>query len=158
MFKFFHSSNSSSSSSVNSGGGGAADSSSNMGSLRELQQALLQKESDLKMKDSRISVLEQELKKKDDIIKNLNRELDKCRSVLQPTTPTAGSGSTSSGSEKSSPAAATAAAATPVAAVSAAVKIPTRQRLQGISAEPQSMAKQQNMANNPLPRHSKSGK
>lgn len=110
------------------------------------------------MKDSRISVLEQELKKKDDIIKNLNRELDKCRSVLQPTTPTAGSGSTSSGSEKSSPAAATAAAATPVAAVSAAVKIPTRQRLQGISAEPQSMAKQQNMANNPLPRHSKSGK
>jgi len=148
MFKFFHSSNSSSSSSVNSGGG-AADSTSNMGNLRELQQALLQKESDLKMRDSRISVLEQELKKKDDIIKNLNRELDKCRSVLQPTTPTGGS-------DKSSPAAA---AAAPVAAAAAsAVKNPTRQRLQGISAEPQSMAKQQNMAANPLKRHSKSGR
>ena len=145
MFKFFHSSNSSSSSSVNSGGGGA-DNNSSMGSVRELQAALLQKDSDLKMRDSRISVLEQELRKKDDIIKGLNRELDKCKSVLQPTTPT---------SEKG---ASPAAAATPTPA-STVAKTATRQRLQGISAEPQrNPAEQGQKGAAPLKRHSKSGR
>ena len=134
MFKFFHSSNSSTSGSAAStsspggSGSGSGDSNINMGSLRDLQQALQQKDSEIKMRDSRISVLEQELKKKDETIRNLNRELDKYRSVLQPTTT-----STSS-------------------------TIKTRQRLQGISAEPQSLTKSQALNAAPLKRHSKSSK
>ncbi|XP_057314488.1 cGMP-dependent protein kinase 1-like isoform X2 [Hydractinia symbiolongicarpus] len=99
-----------------------------MGSLKDLQQALQQKDNEIKTKDSRISILEQELKKKDETIRNLNRELDKYRSVLQPTTTT-----------------------------TAANK--TRQRLQGISAEPQSiLAKSQALNAQQLKRHSKSSK
>ncbi|XP_057314487.1 cGMP-dependent protein kinase 1-like isoform X1 [Hydractinia symbiolongicarpus] len=131
MFKFFHhSSSSSSSGSVTSGGGGggSGDSNTAMGSLKDLQQALQQKDNEIKTKDSRISILEQELKKKDETIRNLNRELDKYRSVLQPTTTT-----------------------------TAANK--TRQRLQGISAEPQSiLAKSQALNAQQLKRHSKSSK
>ena len=44
---------------------------------RELQQALAQKDSDLKLRDDKVAILEQESKRKDDIIKNLNKELDK---------------------------------------------------------------------------------
>lgn len=130
---------------MNASGGSGADSNSNMGSLRELQAALAQKENDLQKRDSRIAVLEQEIRKKDDIIKNLNRELDKCRSVLQPTTPTGGT----TGAIAGSPSASSVASA-------ANNKNPTRQRLQGISAEP---AKQnaEGMAI-PLKRHSKTGR
>lgn len=98
-----------------------------MGSLKDLQQALQQKDNEIKAKDSRISILEQEVKKKDETIRNLNRELDKYRSVLQPTTTTTAS--------------------------------KTRQRLQGISAEPQSiLAKSQALNAQQLKRHSKSSK
>lgn len=130
MFKFFHhSSSSSSSGSVTSGGGGggSGDNNTAMGSLKDLQQALQQKDNEIKAKDSRISILEQEVKKKDETIRNLNRELDKYRSVLQPTTTTTAS--------------------------------KTRQRLQGISAEPQSiLAKSQALNAQQLKRHSKSSK
>lgn len=131
MFKFFHNSNSSTSSSVTSGGGGDSSNIASMGSTKDLQQALHQRDTDIKMKDSRISMLEQELKKKDETIRNLNRELDKYRSVLQPTTPTA---TTTTGGKA------------------------VRQRLQGISAEPQSLSKSQALAAHPLKRHSKSSK
>lgn len=128
MFKFFHHSNSSSSGSVqNSAASGGDSSNTNMGSLRQLEQALLQKDNEIKKRDSRIAILEQELKKKDESIKNLNRELDKYRSVLNPGQKDGG----------------------------AAGK--TRQRLQGISAEPaQSKAQAQTAV--PLKRHSKSSK
>ncbi|XP_066927301.1 cGMP-dependent protein kinase 1-like [Clytia hemisphaerica] len=131
MFKFFHNSNSSSSSSVqNSTAGGGGDSNnSNMGSLRQLEQALLQKDNEIKKRDSRIAILEQELKKKDETIRNLNRELDKYRSVLNP-------------GQKDGAVAAS----------------KTRQRMQGISAEPQSLSKTQALAAAPLKRHSKSSK
>lgn len=99
-----------------------------MGSLRQLEQALLQKDNEIKKRDSRIAILEQELKKKDETIRNLNRELDKYRSVLQPTTQKDGAGGK------------------------------TRQRLQGISAEPQSLSKSQALSSQPLKRHSKSTK
>ena len=59
---------------------------SKMGSLRELQHALQEKNSELKMRDSRIIALEQELRRRDDIIRRLESELDKYRSVLQPAT------------------------------------------------------------------------
>lgn len=55
-----------------------------MGSLRELQQALQDKTDEVKIKNSRINVLEQELRRKDDQIRKLESELDKYRSVLQP--------------------------------------------------------------------------
>ncbi|XP_073241495.1 cGMP-dependent protein kinase 1-like isoform X5 [Porites lutea] len=55
-----------------------------MGSLRELQQALQEKNTEMKMKDSRILALEQELKRRNEIIRRLESELDKYRSVLQP--------------------------------------------------------------------------
>lgn len=55
-----------------------------MGSVRELQQALNDKENEAKMKDNRIYVLEQELRRKDEQIRKLESELDKYRSVLQP--------------------------------------------------------------------------
>lgn len=96
-----------------------------MGSLRQLEQALTQKDVEIKKRDSRIAILEQELKKKDESIRNLNRELDKYRSVLQPTA------QKDSGGSK------------------------TRQRLQGISAEPQSKSQ---ASSQPLKRHSKSTK
>lgn len=99
-----------------------------MGSLRQLEQALLQKDNEIKKRDSRIAILEQELKKKDESIKNLNRELDKYRSVLNP-------GQTDAGAANK-----------------------TRQRLQGISAEPQSASKTQALAGATLKRHSKSSK
>ena len=57
-----------------------------MGSLRELQHALKEKNDELKMKDSRIISLEQELRRRDDTIRRLESELDKYRSVLQPAT------------------------------------------------------------------------
>ena len=104
-------------------------------SVKELQLALQDRNNeiklranDLKMKDSRIHILEQELKRKDDAIEKLTRELDKYRSVLQPTTSTA----------------------------AVAVKT-TRQRMQGISAEPQS-SKSAQQASQPLKRHPKSSK
>lgn len=100
-----------------------------MGSLRQLEQALTQKDNEIKKRDSRIAILEHELKKKDETIRNLNRELDKYRSVLQPTTHKDGG---------------------------AAGK--TRQRLQGISAEPQSLSKSQALSSQPLKRHSKSSR
>jgi len=68
------------------------------------------------------------LKKKDETIRNLNRELDKYRSVLNPQQKDSNAGSK------------------------------TRQRLQGISAEPQSQSKTQALAAAPLKRHSKSSK
>jgi len=102
-------------------------------SVKELQLALQDRTnelklraSDLKMKDSRISVLEQELKKKDDLIEKLTRELDKYKSILQPPT--------SSSATKT-----------------------TRQRMLGISAEPQSIKSVQ-QASQPLKRHPKSFK
>lgn len=55
-----------------------------MGSLRELQHALQEKNTEMKMKDSRILALEQELKRRNQIIRRLESELDKYRSVLQP--------------------------------------------------------------------------
>lgn len=61
-----------------------------MGSLRELQHALQEKNSELKMKDSRIMALEQELRRKDELVRRLESELDKYRSVLQPNVPSAG--------------------------------------------------------------------
>lgn len=100
-----------------------------MGSVRQLQDAVTQKDNEIKKRDSRIAILEQELKKKDETIRNLNRELDKYRSVLQPTTQK----DTSAGGK-------------------------TRQRLQGISAEPQSLTKSQALNAQPLKRHSKSSK
>jgi cGMP-dependent protein kinase len=120
-------SNSSSSSSVNATG----SDSSNM-NLKDLQHALAQKDNDLKMRDSKIAVLEQEIKKKDEVIKNLNRELDKVKSVLGP-----------SSTEE------TASAAT-------SQNKPGRQRGAGISSEPVKqtpIGQEQN-----LKRHSKSGK
>ena len=56
-----------------------------MGSVRELQSALSDKENEAKIKDNRIHVLEAELKRKDEQIRKLESELDKYRSVLQPT-------------------------------------------------------------------------
>lgn len=91
-------------------------------SLRELQQALQEKNTELKMKDSRLLALEQELKRRNEIIRRLESELDKYRSVLQP-----------------------------------AVATRTRNRGQGISAEPQSY-KAVTDAAKPLKRHSKSSK
>lgn len=130
MFKFFHNSGSGSATNANSGGGGEVQSSSsNMGSVRDLNHALQQKDSEIKMKDSRILILEQELKKKDEAIQKLNRELDKYRSVLQP-----------SGQ-----------AATPTAK-------PARSRNVGISAEPQSQKQVKETSQQPLKRHSKSSK
>lgn len=79
-----------------------------MGSLRELQHALQEKNSELKMKDSRIMALEQELRRKDELVRRLESELDKYRSVLQPAS------ATNSGGGR------------------------TRNQRQGISAEPQS--------------------
>ena len=58
----------------------------NMGSLRELQHALQEKNAELKMKDSRIIALEQELRKKEELVQRLQTELDKYRSVLRPAT------------------------------------------------------------------------
>ena len=78
-----------------------------MGSLRELQHALQEKNSEMKMKDSRIMALEQELRRKDELVRRLESELDKYRSVLQPA-----SGSTATGGR-------------------------ARNQRQGISAEPQ---------------------
>ena len=63
---------------------GTAATTVKMGSLRELQHALQEKNTEMKMKDSRILVLEQELKKWDEIIRRLESELDKYRLVLQP--------------------------------------------------------------------------
>ena len=131
VFKFFgghnpgsHGGSPSSSSEHNSSG--------NM-SVKELQLALQERNnelklraSDLKMKDSRIHILEQELKKKDDMIEKLSRELDKYKSILQPPT--------SSSATKT-----------------------TRQRMLGISAEPQSIKSVQ-QASQPLKRHPKSFK
>lgn len=57
---------------------------SKMGSLRELQHALKEKNDELKMKESKIIVLEQEIRRRDDVIRRLESELDKYRSVLQP--------------------------------------------------------------------------
>ena len=128
MFKFFHNSNSSSSSSVQNSAASGGESNTNMGSMRQQEQALLQKDNEIKKRDSRIAILEQELKKKDETIRNLNRELDKYRSVLNPQKDSKDSGSK------------------------------TRQRLQGISAEPQSSSKTQALAAAPLKRHSKSSK
>lgn len=123
MFKLF---NSSTSNSVTSGGGGGGDKNiASMGSTRELQHALQQRDLEIKAKDARISLLEQEIKKKDNTIRNLNRELDKYRSVLQPTQTNTKGG---------------------------------RQRLQGISAEPQSLSKSQALSSAELKRHSKSDK
>jgi len=93
-----------------------------MGSLRELQHALQEKNTEMKMKDSRILALEQELKRRNEIIRRLESELDKYRSVLQP-----------------------------------AVATRTRNRGQGISAEPQSY-KTATDASKPLQRHSKSSR
>ena len=56
-----------------------------MGSVRELQSALSEKENEAKIKDNRIHVLEAELRRKDEQIRKLESELDKYRSVLQPT-------------------------------------------------------------------------
>ena len=122
MFKFFQSNSASSSIDGSSSGGAGSENNSTMGSTKDLHQ----KDYEIKMRDSRIQMLEQELKKKDETIKNLNRELDKYRSVLQPTSPTA-------------------------------VVAKTRQRLQGISAEPQTLSKAQAQAQ-PLKRHSKSSR
>ncbi|KAJ7379277.1 cGMP-dependent protein kinase 1 [Desmophyllum pertusum] len=55
-----------------------------MGSLRELQHALQEKNTELKMKDARLAALELELKRRNEIIRRLESELDKYRSVLQP--------------------------------------------------------------------------
>merc|ERR1711962_1492976 len=143
-------SNSSSSSSVNAGD------SNNMGNLKELQQALAQKDNDLKMRDNTIAVLEQEIKKKDDIIKNLNRELDKCKSVLQPTTPTG------TESPSTTPAAAEPKKTEPVvakpapAAPAAAAAKPARARGVGLSSEPVKQTAEEMAA--PLKRHSKTGR
>jgi FtsZ-interacting cell division protein ZipA len=150
-------SNSSSSSSVNAGG-----SDGNMG-LKELQQALTQKDNDLKMRDNTIAVLEQEIKKKDDMIKNLNRELDKCKSVLQPTSPTGTeSPTTTPASEpappppkKTEPVAPKPAPAAAAPAPAPAAKAP-RARGAGISSEPVKQTAEEMAA--PLKRHSKSGR
>lgn len=56
-----------------------------MGSVRELQAALSDKENESKIKDNRIHVLEAELRRKDEQIRKLESELDKYRSVLKPT-------------------------------------------------------------------------
>ena len=132
VFKFFGGHN------PGSGSHGGApsehhNSSGNM-SVKELQFALQEKNneiklrtSDLKMKDSRIHVLEAELKKKDEFIEKLTRELDKYKSILQPPTPSASATKT------------------------------TRQRMLGISAEPQSIKAVQ-QASQPLKRHPKSNK
>ena len=154
MFKslFHNSSNSSSSSSVNAGG------SDNMG-MKELQQALAQKDNDLKMRDNTIAVLEQEIKKKDDIIKNLNRELDKCKSVLQPTSPTgAESPSTTAAAapepvKKAEPEPVKKTESKPAANPVAPSKAP-RARGAGISSEPVKQATAEELAA-PLKRHSK---
>lgn len=63
---------------------GTAATTVKMGSLRELQHALQEKNTEMKMKDSRILSLEQELKRRNEIIRRLESELDKYRSVLQP--------------------------------------------------------------------------
>lgn len=63
---------------------GTAATTVKMGSLRELQHALQEKNTEMKMKDSRILALEQELKRRNEIIRRLESELDKYRSVLQP--------------------------------------------------------------------------
>lgn len=63
---------------------GTAATTAKMGSLRELQQALQEKNTEMKMKDSRILALEQELKRRNELIRRLESELDKYRSVLQP--------------------------------------------------------------------------
>lgn len=63
---------------------GSAATTVKMGSLRELQHALQEKNTEMKMKDSRILSLEQELKRRNEIIRRLESELDKYRSVLQP--------------------------------------------------------------------------
>lgn len=63
---------------------GTAATTAKMGSLRELQHALQEKNTEMKMKDSRILALEQELKRRNQIIRRLESELDKYRSVLQP--------------------------------------------------------------------------
>ena len=55
-----------------------------MGSIREIQAALSDKENEVKIKDNRIHVLESELRRKDEQIRKLESELDKYRSVLQP--------------------------------------------------------------------------
>ena len=57
---------------------------SKMGSVRELQAALSERENESKIKDNRIHVLEAELRRKDEQIRKLESELDKYRSVLQP--------------------------------------------------------------------------
>ncbi|XP_068711115.1 cGMP-dependent protein kinase 1-like isoform X2 [Montipora capricornis] len=101
---------------------GSSATTANMGSLRELQHALQEKNTEMKMKDCRILALEQELKRRNEIIRRLESELDKYRSVLQP-----------------------------------AVGTRTRNRGQGISAEPQSF-KTLADASKPLQRHSKSSK
>ena len=59
-----------------------------MGSLRELHQALQEKNNEMKMKDCRIMALEQELKRRNEIIRRLESELDKYRSVVQTTVAT----------------------------------------------------------------------
>lgn len=148
-------SNSSSSSSVNASG-----SDGNMGNLKELQQALAQKENDLKMRDNTIAVLEQEIKKKDEVIKNLNRELDKCKSVLQPTSP-GGPESPSAAPASEAPAAATPKAepkpvAKPAPAPAAPAAKAPRARGAGISSEPVKQTVEEMAA--PLKRHSKSGR
>ena len=63
---------------------GTAATTVKMGSLRELQHALQEKNTELKMKDARLAALELELKRRNEIIRRLESELDKYRSVLQP--------------------------------------------------------------------------
>ena len=67
---------------------GTAATTVEMGSLRELQHALQEKNSEVKMKDCRILGLEQELKRRNEIIRRMEMELDKYRSVLQPSVAT----------------------------------------------------------------------
>ena len=58
-----------------------------MGSVRELQAALSDKENEAKIKDNRIHVLEAELRRKDDQIRKLESELDKYCNRPQPKHP-----------------------------------------------------------------------
>lgn len=105
------------------------------GKVKELEQALAQKDNDLKMNEKRFAALEEEMKKKDELIKNLNRELDKCRSVLTPARPLS--------THLDDKMLATAAGAAPT-------KVVVRARTDGISSAPV------NQTAEPLKKHAKS--
>ena len=55
-----------------------------MASLRELQQALLMREQNIRDRDKRLSQMELQLNERDSLIVQLRAELDKCHQVLKP--------------------------------------------------------------------------